>query len=42
VESSTDLAHPSQFFLDAGASFDEDILNGNDKLSYYRSFAPNE
>jgi len=42
IESSTDLEHPSQFFLDAWASFDEDILNWNDKLSYFWSFAPNE
>lgn len=42
VTSSTDLLYPSEFFLDAWASFDEDILNGNDQLTYYWSFAPSE
>lgn len=42
ITSATDLRYPSSFELDASASFDEDVLAGNDKLSYEWSRTPNE
>jgi PKD repeat protein len=33
---------PSQFILDAGATSDEDVINGNDQLTYERKFSNTE
>ncbi len=42
VESSSDLKYPSQFILDAAGSFDEDVRNGSDELTYEWFFSPTQ
>ncbi len=39
ITSRLDRTQPSQFVLDAGSSFDRDVSNGFDALSYERSFS---
>lgn len=40
--SMTDLLYPSQFILDAWGTFDEDVRNGVDSLTYEWVFSPRE
>ncbi len=42
VDSTSDLKYPSQFILDAAGTFDEDVRNGADELTYERFFSPNQ
>lgn len=42
IESTSDLKYPSQFILDAAGTFDEDVRNGADDLSYEWFFSPNQ
>jgi len=42
MRSISDLKRPSQFILDAGGTFDEDVRNGYDEVSYTWNFSPKE
>lgn len=42
IRSMSDLKKPSQFILDAGGTFDEDVRNGYDEVRYTWNFSPKE
>jgi REJ domain len=42
VTPSSELKYPSRFILDAAGSYDEDVRNGGDSLTYSWSFSSSE
>ena len=42
MEPTKERTFPSQYTLDASASYDVDTANGNDSISYDRSFSNND